>query len=394
MIKLQRWSTTPRGQVLVATLFFCFIFAALFVGVYKSGLLYNAKARAVRATDLTSLSAGAVYANGMQLVRLSNVFLMGFLALDIGIMLASLSITGGLGNWLLPKMPLTKAVQTAQKILFGVGLPTGAYPFLIFSEANGVSKDNQLTNNWPSLTSWTIPIPPSPIFLFNFEGNLPESFIPNMALKFRTLDVLLFKLPKNEKTSRYYYKEEKTGKIHYYNADEVEDARNPRFPNQKRVWVGDRPKWVALEKDGEKAAQEAEKAMEAEGKKAEKGALQKLKDAVPYFGLFKQIPIDVTDRDDPPNHTVLVYSSFSSPPSALAGASNSLQSVSETSVEGSGLDASKIDDPPYCAKLKPTDPATLAKYLDIQNMIQETIHSGRLPSVGDMFNLAAGAPAK
>ncbi len=399
MLKLQRWSITPCGQVLMATLFFCFIFTALFYGVYKSGAFYNAKTRANRATDLTALSAGAVYANGMQLVRLSNVILMGFLSIDIGIMLASLSITGGLGNYalnyFLPPMPFTKIVQTVQKVLFGIDLPTGAYPFLIFSEASVLSKDNQLSNNWPSLTSWTIPTPPSPIFLFNFEGNLAESFIPNMALKFRTLDILLLKLPKDEKPSRYYYLEKKTGLKHYYNAEQVVDARNPRFPDQKKVKVGDQWKWVALEKDGEKAVKEGEKAVEAEGEKVEeKGALQELKDKIPFFNLFKQIPVDVTDRDDPPNHTVLIYSSFPSSVSGVAESSKSFQCVSEASVEGSGLGATKINDPPYCAKLKSTDPTTLAKYLDVQNMIQTAVQTGHLPNVSDMFNLAAGVPSK
>lgn len=387
MIKLQRWSTTPCGQVLVATLFFCFIFVALFVGIYKSGLLYNAKARAMRATDLTALSAGAVYANGMQLVRMTNVLLMGFFAVDVALLLAALNITGGLANFIMPKMPLTKMVQTVQKILFGVGLPTGAYPFLIFSEANGSSKDNQLTNNWPSLTSWTIPFPPSPIFLYNVNTNLPESFIPNMALKFRTLDVLLLKLPEDEKPIRYYYREAKTGKLHYYNANEVEDARNPRFPNQKKVWVDNTPKWVALEKEGEKE-------LETKGEKAaEKGFLKDLMGKVAFFDLFKQIPIDVTDRDDPPNHTVLVYSTFPGPSSGLVNNSASLQCIIEVSIEGTGLAATKINDPPYCSKLKPTDPTTLAQYLNIQNSIQQAIHTGQIPSVSDMFNLATGKPS-
>ena len=330
----------------------------------------------------------------MQLVRLTNVILTGFLAIDLSFLLASLSLTGGLANLVLPKMPFTKAVQTVQKVLFGVNLPTGAYPFLIFTEANQSSRDNLLTNNWPSLTSWTIPVPPSPIFLFNFESSIPTSFIPNMALKFRTLDFFLLKLPKDEKPSRYYYKEKKTGEIHYYNADAVVDARNPRFPNQKKVKVNDQWKWVGLEKEGEKAAQAGEKALEDEGKKEAKGLFQKLKDKIPFFDIYKQIPIDVTDRDDLPIHTVLVFSSFPSSSSVFGGTSNSLQCVSETSVEGSGLAATKINDPPYCAKLNPTDPTSMAKYLNIQNMIQQTIQSGKLPTVSDMFNLAAGAPSK
>jgi hypothetical protein len=227
------------------------------------------------------------------------------------------------------------------------------------------------------------------------NSNLPEAFVPNMALKFRTLDILLLKLPEDEKPTRYYYREAKTGIKHYYNADEVEDARNPRFPNQKRVWVDNHPKWVALEKEGEKAVEEGEKELEAKGEKAaEKGFLKNLLDKVAFFDIFKQIPIDVTDRDDPPNHTVLVYSSFPGPAAGLATKQASLQCISEVSVEGSGLAATKINDPPYCAKLKPTDPTTLAKYLNIQNMVQDAVHTGQVPSVSDMFNLVAGGPSK
>ncbi|HET9870157.1 MAG TPA: hypothetical protein VFR02_06665, partial [bacterium] len=50
----------PRGQVLLATLLFCFIFTVLFAGLFRSGLLYGLKERSVRACDLTALSSGAV----------------------------------------------------------------------------------------------------------------------------------------------------------------------------------------------------------------------------------------------------------------------------------------------------------------------------------------------
>jgi hypothetical protein len=271
-------------------------------------------------------------------------------------------------------------------------MPTGAYPFLIFTESNNASKDNLLSNNWPNLNSWTLPTPPSPIYLFNYEGSLAQAFVPNMGLKFRTLDFFLFKIPKGDKPTRYYYREKKTGEIHYYNADKVVDARNPRFPNQKKVKVDDQWKWVALEKEGEKEAQEAEKALTDAEKKEEKGVIQKLKDKIPFFDIYKQIPIDVTDRDDPPNHTVMVVSSY--PNSDGFKSAGSLTSISETSVEGSGLDATKINDPPYSAKLKSSDPATIAQYLNIQSMVQNVIHSGKLPSITDMFSLSAGGPTK
>src|SRR5665213_2684375 len=95
MIRIKHWTKNPSGQVLLATLLFCFIFVPLFVGLYKSGMLYNAKEQAIRASNLTAFSAGAVYANGLQLVRLTNVALLLAAAIDILAIAAVLEITGG-----------------------------------------------------------------------------------------------------------------------------------------------------------------------------------------------------------------------------------------------------------------------------------------------------------
>src|ERR1700690_1443456 len=95
MIRLKKWTEKPSGQVLIATLFFCFVFFALFIGLYKSGMIYSAKERATRATDLTALSAGAVYANGLQLVRVTNAILLVFASLDIVVIAAAVGLTGG-----------------------------------------------------------------------------------------------------------------------------------------------------------------------------------------------------------------------------------------------------------------------------------------------------------
>src|SRR6185369_12497233 len=72
----------PLGQVLLATLFFCFIFSALFIGLYKAGTAYLLKERSRVATDMTALTAGAVYANGLQQVRYANAVLMILVGID------------------------------------------------------------------------------------------------------------------------------------------------------------------------------------------------------------------------------------------------------------------------------------------------------------------------
>src|SRR5579859_7596646 len=83
MRKLRAFTQKPLGQVLLATLLFCFIFLVLFAGLYKAGTAYIVKERARRSTTLTALTGGAVYANGLQLVRKSNDLLMLFVGVDL-----------------------------------------------------------------------------------------------------------------------------------------------------------------------------------------------------------------------------------------------------------------------------------------------------------------------
>src|ERR1700679_1091414 len=88
---IQKRIKNPEGQVLLATLFFCFIFAVLFAGLYKSGLVYSLKERSNRSSELTALSAGAVYANGMQLVRLTNLILVAYAMIDLTVIAAAVT---------------------------------------------------------------------------------------------------------------------------------------------------------------------------------------------------------------------------------------------------------------------------------------------------------------
>ena len=217
MIRIKHWTKKPSGQVLLATLLFCFIFIALFVGLYKSGMLYNAKERAIRANNLTSLSAGAVYANGLQLVRLTNAILLGFAVADLIVITAALDLTGGLSLVLPPgfKDPNFRGmVQKRQAVLFGINQPSGLYPLLIFGETVSVANQNGLKSTWPTANplSWSMPLPPSPILVFNVttigSSDLAQAIVPNMALKFRTANFFLDAVPNEKKV--YKYKNRKT----------------------------------------------------------------------------------------------------------------------------------------------------------------------------------------
>lgn len=382
MIRLKKWSEKPSGQVLAATLFFCFVFFALFLGLYKSGMVYGAKERAVRATDLTALSAGAVYANGLQLVRLTNAILLVFASLDLVIIASSRAITEGVAQ---VDPHFRRSVQNIQDILFGLTYPTGAYPLLIFSEGLSLATDNGLENNWPAPArlSWQVPIPPSPLFLFNFEtSGLPGSILPNMALKFRTADVFLADInqPRKPKT-RYHLKQKGTGKIHTFTEDEVEIAPHSKNPGQMRVKAGDfKGKYVGLAKD-----------VETEAEKDAAGLLRKenpanLKSLSGLSNLLSGINLDVTDRDDPPNHTFLVYSHYPAPVQSRGTGSTDLQTLGEICLEGDGLAAWDLEAPSYRAQLIPVGPDLMAGLADIRKRAGEWASANGLPSFSDLFN--------
>jgi hypothetical protein len=386
---LRKWRDKPSGQVLVATLFFCFIFFTLFIGLYKSGMIYSAKERATRATDLTALSIGAVYANGLQLVRLTNAILLAFAAIDLVVIAAAVAITEGAASAAIEKADphFRKAVQIVQNLLFGVTLPTGAYPLLMLAEGLSSATDNRLKNNWPSPThlSLQVPIPPSPLFLFNIEGSDPlRAAIPNMALKFRKGNFFLDALNKPPKEQlRYHLTSRKTGQIHYFTPNEVDIAPNSKNPGQMWVKEGDfKSRYVVLEKDVE---QEAEKDAEQRLKKT---SLAKLKSAMGLSNLMSGIDMDVTDRDTPPDHTVIVYSDFPTSVKNPGGSASEIQTFSETDVEGDGLAAWNLNDPPYTVQLAPLDPTRATQLLDIQSRVTNMANSGQFPSISNVFDMA------
>jgi hypothetical protein len=374
MIRIKQWTKNPSGQVLLATLLFCFIFVALFVGLYKTGMLYNAKERAIRASTLTALSAGAVYANGLQLVRLTNVALLLAAAIDILAIAAALEITGGF-SLILPSqfkdLNTRKLVQDVQSILFGINQPIGIYPLLISDETISVASQNGLKSTFPSADplSWSLPIPPSPILIFNVTTlgpGLAQAIIPNMALKFRTANFFLDTLPKPKKT--YSYTSGKSGKIYTFNSDQVEPAPNSQNEGQMRVKKGS-----GLEGEGYFVTEQVS------------AGLSKLNAVINIANLLAGLQLDVTDRDIPPVHNIFVYASY---PTSIKNTQNDnteIQTLGQVNISGTGLAAWNVNDPPYQATLAPTDPVELVKQLSIQALLSQALDSVKLPSISNIF---------
>jgi hypothetical protein len=381
MIRIKNWTKNPSGQVLLATLLFCFIFVALFIGLYKSGLLYNAKERAIRASNLTALSAGAIYANGLQLVRLTNVALLLAAAIDILAIAAALEITGGL-SLVLPSqfkdLNTRKLVQDVQSILFGINQPIGIYPLLISDETISVASQNGLKSTFPSSNplSWSLPIPPSPILIFNVTTlgpGLAQAIIPNMALKFRTANFFLDTLPKPKKI--YSYKSGKSGKIYTFNPDEVELAPNSQNEGQMRVKKG-----VGLEGEGYFVTEQVS------------AGLSKLNAVINLANLLAGLQLDVTDRDIPAVHNIFVYASY---PTSIEDTQNNnaeIQTLSQVNISGTGLAAWNVNDPPYQATLAPTDPVELVKQLSIQSLLSQAISALTPPAVSNVFGTIFNGP--
>ncbi|HTA76425.1 MAG TPA: hypothetical protein VK791_04645 [bacterium] len=361
---------------------FCFIFVALFVGLYKSGMLYSAKERAIRSGNLTALSAGAVYANGMQLVRLTNAILLGFAIADLIVITAALDLTGGLSLVLPPgfKDPNFRGkIQTIQNILFGIKGPLpGVYPLLIFGETVSVANQNGLKNTWPTTNplSWSMPIPPSPILVFNITTigpSLAQAIIPNMALKFRMGDYFLNAVPKEKKT--YRLKNKKTGKVYYYKQDQVEIATNSQNQGQMRVKKGS-----GLENEGKYVAEEVS------------AGLSKLNSLIKLANVLASLKLDVTDRDIPAIHNVFVYADY---PTSIPDPQNNnatIHTLSQINVTGTGLAAWNIGDQPYQTTLAPTDPIELVKQISIQSLVSQLFSAGKFPSFSDVTKVLTNGP--
>jgi hypothetical protein len=325
----------PSGQVLLATLFFCFIFVVLFAGLYQAGITYIAKERSRRASDLTVLSAGAIYANGLQWVRYTNIVDMGLTALDIGVILERIGpMLAGLPEDLPQVISAAEAAdpktrekigQRLQKYLFGIDLggtsmKVGAYPELLHLLTHETAQANRLSDDLLL-----------PYHLYNFETGTPSDIpIPNMALRFRTAAELV----PNEGKGPYSLMHD--GVRVYFSSAQVEPARNPLFPRQMRVkkhsdssfagW------WVRKEKDVSDPGREM-------GPLAMFGGARVMNELKDFLRKFR---FDVTDRDDPPCHT---YTTLAQYPVTLGGRPRIFYQVSEVRVEAEGLAAWDVAHP-------------------------------------------------
>lgn len=368
MTHIHRWSQKPSGQVLLATLLFCFIFITLFVGLFKSGLLFSAKERAIQAANMTALSAGAVYANGMQVVRLSNAIVFAIAIGTVALLATGVGSLLEVGAFLTGKNPI-KLAQDVQKLLFGIDEPTGLYPILIFTETLSITSQNGLKNTWPNVfdpSTWKLPTSiPSPIMLFNVISIGPESIKslnPNMALKLRDGSTL-FKIPKLYKLVR-----DSDGKVFIYTQNQVEYNEGLKHYRVKR---GLENQYKTVSEIGLKGTDQANKVIQT-------------------LNSLSGMHLDVIDRDDPPLHNIFFYASYPTTASDQNGKNAEIQTLSQVTVSGSGLEFWKVSDPPYVATLSSTDPIELIKQSGFMAFIQNLLQSGKIPSLQDLFGKAPG----
>ncbi len=331
---LRDFSHKPLGQVLLATLLFCFVFLALFMGLYKAGTAYIVKERTRRAVNLTALTGGAVYANGLQLVREANGVIMGFAAWDAWVVGKTIS------DALLEPPPLDitaialvaeeadpdtrKPAQDIAAKIFGVGTPEGAglYPALIEGQAMATSSENGLSAL-------------QPFYAYNYEtADNADVVVPNMALRFRYADEFL------PNVNQAPYSLAHNGVRHYFETDQVEPAKNPRHPEQMRVkktfdseyagW------WVRREKGSE----------EDEDKEGNDLSSHNPFSAISKIGLLKnylhQFKLDITDRDDPPCHT---FSLLGAMEMKLGNDNKAFYEVGEVRLESMGIAAWDVEKP-------------------------------------------------
>jgi len=391
MIKLRRFiKENPSGQVLLATLFFCFIFMALFIGLYKAGFSYIEKEKAMRSADLTTLSIGAVYANGLQLVRYTNAALMVAAIVDV----VTIAATEGAVD-----PDLRKVVQTVQSWVFGINKDTngpglGVYPLLMWAEGVELAGNNHLRNTWPlPPNKLQFPLPPLPMFFFNPEtSDLKWMLIPSMRLKFRSAADLLNDNYKDEEV--YYYHTNGQGQTLYYSPDQTEEATNSQHAGQK--WVkGKRNLFLKL----------TPVVTPATGEK--KGSLSwALKNGLNFL---VNIPLDVVHADNPHNHTVVVYDQLPTSLQKINGKDTlSYHVASEMKLVGGGLAAwNLVDGDHFRVRLISIDLTQFPKIRDfvssipgvpsvpsipkVQDILQQVLHQSSIPGFPSTSGTFSGA---
>lgn len=330
----------PGGQVLAATLLFFSVFSVLFLLLYRSGGAHLLKERTVRGTDLTAVSCGAVYANGLQLVRYSNAVLMASAAFDLAQMVSAYLAAGGPASGpaavaaAVAADPKTRErVQAVQETFFGVDrggntLRPGLYPLLICSEGYALASDNGLESRPPL----------RPLFLFNTEtSSAARVLVPHMALRFRTADELLPDARNGpEREPLYRLRDASDGGWRLFRANQVEPAPGANAGQMR----------VRCDLPSPYRCKYVEAAVEGPDLPGIRWALKRLKD------VLKRIRLDVTHRDDPPCHSLLVWGRhrdrlFDGKP---------VDQFSETALTGGGLAAWDIPRPKFKARLKAVEP--------------------------------------
>ena len=384
----------PAGQVLLATLFFCFIFLALFVGLFKAGSSYIQKEKAMRAADLAALSAGSVYANGLQLVRYTNAALMVAAIVDVVTIVA----TEGAFD---PE--LRKVVQTVQSWFFGINKETnspcpGIYPLLIWAEGVELAGNNHLRNNWPfPPNKLQLPLPPLPMFFFNPEtSDLQWMIIPSMRLKFRSAADLLKGKFQNGKVFYRHKDSTQPDGYAYYPEDQVEPAPDSQHPGQMRV-KGKAGKFLKMEPVVTPGASGDDS----------KGSLSwALKNGLNFL---LNIPLDVIHADDPHNHTIIVYDQLpGSQRTPNGGDTLNYHVVSEMKLVGGGLAAwNLVAGDHFKVRLISIDLTQFPKIRDfvssipgipgvpsipkVQDILQQVLHRSSVPGFPSTSGSTSGA---
>lgn len=247
-----------------------------------------------------------------------------------------------------------------------------------------MAENNQLINNWPSLShGFHLPLPPLPMFLFNAETtSLQWLLIPNMALKFRTAADFL---PDFQKQQIFYFHKDpdRPGQYIYYPPGDVEPAKNTRNPNQMWVSVPGRfwHKYLYI------------KPVITPGTSPvnEDSFLGKSLDTANK--LLKNILFDVTHADNPHNHTVVVYDQLPSSISKGPGKDNLyFHSLSEAKLVGGDLAAWDILQPKFKVRLVPFEIQNLPAIRDLIGSIPNVPSAPAVPNISNILQKVLHLP--
>jgi hypothetical protein len=321
---------------------FCFLFMVLFAGVYKAGQMYRAKTLSARGADLCVLSGAAVYCNELQWVRYANAALLVAFSVDLIRMATAALAAGGLsaGSGALAaalavdRTNLRTPLQNALKPLFGIETTSGVLPWWIYRETREAAKGNRMAISPSAANALSIPMPP--LLLFNLQTCGASSVLPNLNLRFRTLEELLSDLEDVAASEPLYLSYDRAMT---FTSSQVQPCKNAH-PGQMCVKSGT-PKYGGTYCESIPGVEWGEAAENP----ILKPMLGKVKWALKALRpLLKDIRLDITHRTNPPDHTLLFYG-------FLSAGGRRYHQTSEARVEGPGLAAWDIPAGPYRARL-------------------------------------------